>query len=70
MYGWGDRFGGEDGLRIIKAGVMDDIGVLQVSKPGLELYASERLSWITAIDSATSVDEVGSSDHLRAMDTY
>jgi hypothetical protein len=45
-------------MRIIKAGVMDDIDVINNSKPGAELFAPERIKWVSAVDGANQVDAV------------
>ena len=58
LYRWGDSFGGKDGMRIIKAGVMDDVDVINNTKPGAELFAPERIKWVGAIDGAGQVDTV------------
>ncbi|KPI34467.1 uncharacterized protein AB675_4057 [Cyphellophora attinorum] len=59
VFRYGDSFGGPDGMRIIKAGVLDDVDVLNNTKPGAELYASERISW---------VQKVGGSEDKKGME--
>ena len=36
-------------MRIVKAGILDDINVLNSVKPGAELFAPERVSWVAAV---------------------
>lgn len=55
LYRYGDSFGGIDGMRIIKAGVLDDINVINSIKPSTELFAPERVSWVNEIDGANQV---------------
>ena len=43
-------------MRIIKAGVMDDISVINATKPGAELFAPERVAWVNAVEGANQVD--------------
>jgi len=52
----GDAFGGVDGMRIIKAGVLDDLAVINSVRPGAELFAPERVKWVAALDGAGQVD--------------
>ena len=35
--------GGPNGMRIIKAGILDDVNVINNTKPGAELFAPERV---------------------------
>ncbi|KAH7137703.1 hypothetical protein EDB81DRAFT_597337, partial [Dactylonectria macrodidyma] len=46
----GDSF---PNLKIIKAGTLDDSGILNNAKPSLEGYAPSRLKWIPAIPEAS-----------------
>jgi hypothetical protein len=39
-------------MRIIKAGILDDVAIINNTKPGAELYASERIKWVPALDGA------------------
>jgi len=48
----GDAFGGRDGMRLIKAGILDDLNVINSIKPGAELFSPERVSWVPAVDGA------------------
>lgn len=52
----GDAFGGIDGMRIIKAGILDDVNVINSIKPGAELFAPERIAWVPAVEGAGQVD--------------
>ncbi|KAL2407232.1 hypothetical protein ABEF95_004236 [Exophiala dermatitidis] len=52
LYRYGDSFGGKDGMRIIKAGILDDVGVINSNKPGVELFAPERVKWVASVDGA------------------
>ena len=70
LFRWGDAFGGKDGMRIIKAGILDDgrlmvsavefkanglsVNVINNTKPGAELFAPERIKWVAALDGAGS----------------
>lgn len=52
VFRFGDTFGGPDGMRIIKAGVLDDVEIINNTKPGAELFAGERIKWIPAAEGA------------------
>ena len=39
-------------MRIIKAGILDDVSIINNTKPGAELFAPERIQWVPAIDGA------------------
>lgn len=56
LFRYGDAFGGKDGMRIIKAGILDDINVINSIKPGAELYAPERIKWVGAVAEANQLD--------------
>lgn len=43
-------------MRVIKAGVIDDVNVLNNVKHGAELYAPQRLSHVTALSHANQLD--------------
>lgn len=43
-------------MRIIKAGTLDDIDIINNTKPGAELFASERVKWLTATEGATQLE--------------
>ncbi|ETI28041.1 hypothetical protein G647_00490 [Cladophialophora carrionii CBS 160.54] len=61
LFRYGDSFGGIDGMRIIKAGILDDVNVLNQTKPGAELYAPERIKWVAALEGAGQIDAMPSS---------
>jgi hypothetical protein len=48
-------------MRIIKAGVMDDVSVINNTKPGAELFAPERIQWVGAVEGANQVKGVRTS---------
>ena len=52
----GDAFGGKDGMRIIKAGILDDVSIINSTKPGAELFAPERVSWVPSLEGAGQLD--------------
>jgi len=56
LFRWGETFGGKDGMRIIKAGVLDDVNIINNTKPGAELFAPERVKWVPALDGAGQLD--------------
>jgi len=60
VFRYGDSFGGKDGMRIIKAGVLDDVSVVNSAKPTGELYSDERISWIAPIGGADQKEGMGS----------
>ena len=41
---------------ILKAGVLDDVSVLNAEVPGAELYAPERIKWLSPVKDAGQVD--------------
>ncbi|CZT22214.1 related to DUF636 domain protein [Ramularia collo-cygni] len=45
----GETFGD---AKIVKAGILDDAKVLGEAKPVLELYAADRIPWVSAIEGA------------------
>lgn len=49
LYRAGETFGD---AKIIKAGILDDPSALDDAKPVLELYASERVPWVSAVNGA------------------
>lgn len=59
LFRYGDSFGGIDGMRIIKAGILDDVNVINSIKPGAELFSNDRISWVPAIDGAGQVNNMG-----------
>ncbi|EXJ72668.1 uncharacterized protein A1O5_03814 [Cladophialophora psammophila CBS 110553] len=52
LFRYGDTFGIIDGVRIIKAGVLNDVNILNNVKPGAELFAHERTNWVPALQGA------------------
>lgn len=56
LFRYGDSFGGVDGMRIIKAGILDDVNVINSIKPGAELFAPERVSWVSEVGGANQVE--------------
>ena len=60
LFRYGDSFGGKDGMRIIKAGILDDVNIINNTKPGAELFASERIKWVAGLDGAGQVEGMGS----------
>ncbi|EXJ95331.1 hypothetical protein A1O1_00451 [Capronia coronata CBS 617.96] len=56
LFRYGDTFGGVDGMRLIKAGILDDITVINDQKPGAEFFAPQRVEWVAAIDGAGQVE--------------
>ncbi|RVX69162.1 hypothetical protein B0A52_07138 [Exophiala mesophila] len=59
LFRYGDSFGGVDGMRIIKAGILDDVNVINSIKPGAELFSNERVSWVSALEGAGQVNNMG-----------
>lgn len=43
-------------MRVIKTGVLDDVNIINNTKPKAELYAPERISWIPPTDGANQVE--------------
>lgn len=58
MWRHGDSFGGREGMRLIKAGILDDVNVINGIKPGAELFAPERISWVAALEGAGQLDSM------------
>lgn len=56
LFRYGDSFGGPSGMRIIKAGILDDVNIINNTKPGAELFAPERISWVEKIEGAQQQD--------------
>ena len=56
LYRYGDTFGGIDGMRVIKAGILDDVNIINSTKPGAELFAPERVSWVAGLEGAGQID--------------
>jgi hypothetical protein len=53
LYRDGKTFGD---LNVIKVGIMDDVEALANAKPGVELFASNRVSWVPATEGAEQKD--------------
>ena len=43
-------------MRVIKAGILDDVEVINSIKPGAELFAPERVKWVKPMDDAGQLD--------------
>ena len=52
LFRHGEAFGGINGMRVIKAGILDDVDVINNTKPGAELFAPRRVEWVTPLDGA------------------
>jgi hypothetical protein len=39
-------------MRVIKAGILDDVEIINNTKPGAELFAPERVKWVAPLDGA------------------
>jgi hypothetical protein len=52
LFRHGETFGGINGMRIIKAGILDDVNIINNTKPGAELFAPERVEWVAPLDGA------------------
>ncbi|KAJ5646463.1 hypothetical protein N7490_002835 [Penicillium lividum] len=42
-------------ITVVRAGIFDDIRLLDQSKPGVELYSESRLKWLCAVEGAIQV---------------
>ena len=49
LYRAGETFGD---ARVVKVGVLDGIKPISEAKPAIELYAAERVPWVSAINGA------------------
>jgi hypothetical protein len=52
LFRHGDSFGGINGMRVIKAGILDDVDIINNTKPGAELFAPKRVKWVASLDGA------------------
>ena len=52
LFRHGEAFGGINGMRIIKAGILDDVNIINNTKPGAELFAPKRVEWVAPLDGA------------------
>ncbi len=43
-------------MRIIKAGILDDVNIINNTKPSAELFAPERIKWVSALDGAGQIE--------------
>ena len=43
-------------MRIVKAGILDDVNVINNIVPGAELYAPERVKWVSALSDSNQLD--------------
>ena len=60
---WRDGATFGDG-KVIKVGVMDDVNALDDAKPAIELYAPERVSWVSAISGADQKKDMPNSESV------
>ncbi|KAJ5770571.1 uncharacterized protein N7511_002622 [Penicillium nucicola] len=44
--------GEPDGVTVLRAGILDDVGILDERKPDLEIYTISRLKWVTPVEGA------------------
>ena len=51
MWRYGDAVGGIDGMRVIQAGIVDDISVINNTRCDDELFVPKRVRWFSALDS-------------------
>lgn len=47
-------------MRIIKAGILDDVDVINQIKPDTELFAPGRVQWVAPLDGAKQAEGMGS----------
>ena len=52
LFRHGEAFGGINGMRVIKAGILDDVNIINDTKPGAELFTPGRVKWVAALDGA------------------
>ena len=43
-------------MRVLKVGVLDDADLISNTKPGAELFAPERIKWVTQMEGASQID--------------
>lgn len=43
-------------MRVIKAGILDDVEVINATKPGAELFAPGRVAWVSPLEGAGQLD--------------
>lgn len=47
-----------NGLKVLKVGTLDDTEALANAKPGAELFAPARVSWVTAVENAKQAERM------------
>ena len=60
---WRDGASFGDG-KVIKVGIMDDANALDDAKPGIELYAPHRPSWVSAVSGADQKKNMPGSESV------
>ena len=56
LFRYGETFGGRDGMMVVKAGILDDVDVINSHKPGAELYAPERVKWVAQVEGTDDLE--------------
>ncbi|KIW91656.1 uncharacterized protein Z519_07624 [Cladophialophora bantiana CBS 173.52] len=56
MWRYGDAFGGIDGMRVIQAGIVDDIDAINNHQCENEFLVPKRATWIPALDGVRQDD--------------
>ncbi|KAH9215495.1 Mss4-like protein [Leptodontidium sp. 2 PMI_412] len=46
LFRYGESFGGKTGTKIIKAGILDDLNVINNGQPTKEVYTARRVTWL------------------------
>ncbi|EXJ68877.1 uncharacterized protein A1O5_07809 [Cladophialophora psammophila CBS 110553] len=57
MWRYGDAFGEIDGMRVIQAGIVDDIDVIDNIQGENEFFVPKRATWINALDGVRQIME-------------
>lgn len=47
------------GMKVIKAGILDDKAEIEKHVPGAELYGQQRVNWVKEVDSAEQKSGMG-----------
>lgn len=47
--------GDPEEITIVRAGIFDDIGILNEQKPQVEIYTERRLEWVAPIEGADQI---------------
>jgi len=56
LFGWKITSDGErDEVTIVRAGIFDDVGILNGWRPEAEIYTGRRLEWVCPIEGAAQV---------------